>query len=358
MSGAYLDVRTKSLAQPAQRANTCGDVSNRQTGVDRAPDGIGRNAIRVVFRYDDCSARSSLDLETRLAEAFGKHGAQLTVGVIPFVCERFESTAPQSSTRLSNAKAALLRRAAERGQIDIALHGYNHQAWRDNDTSEFRGLPYIEQLKRLHLGKQELEQRLNVRVRTFIPPWNRYDEATLTALEAEGLECLSASLIGPFSKTASGVRLLPDSCWLRGLHHAVRYATPLRRLAPVIVVTLHDFDFFESGHRDAWMSVNDLESHLAVLARAQHVRLRSIGQADLEGFSFVGDPFRVQRLWSRATRGRSWRVRELLQQQILWRRLGRSRLLAAFLQSYVVIRRVGDEIPPVARRRIRGLAAR
>src|SRR4051794_37063630 len=102
--------------------------------------------VRVVFRYDDCSARSSLDLERRFVRAFADCGAQVTLGVIPFVCERdFHDRRPQRTLPLSAEKVGVLRQAVADGHVEIALHGYSHQRWSAAQASELAGLTRTEQ---------------------------------------------------------------------------------------------------------------------------------------------------------------------------------------------------------------------
>src|SRR5260370_42580675 len=89
----------------------------------------GTRAVRVVFRYDDSSTKSSLDLERALLQAFANVGLQVTLGVIPFVCARdCADPSPQDLLALSPEKVQLLRGAAAEGHIEVALHGYSHQA--------------------------------------------------------------------------------------------------------------------------------------------------------------------------------------------------------------------------------------
>src|SRR5262249_1272072 len=154
---------------------------------------------RVVFRYDDSSAKSSLPLERDVLQAFAEQRAQITLGVIPFVCAgEYHERGAQRLLALGEAKAGLLRDAAKAGHAELALHGYCHQRWHPERKTELAGLDLAEQDRRIREGKQELERRLGVSVTTFIPPWNAYDAVTVRVLEEHGFECLSASLRGPF----------------------------------------------------------------------------------------------------------------------------------------------------------------
>nr|WP_320193705.1 hypothetical protein [uncultured Desulfobacter sp.] len=47
---------------------------------------IETKQVNVVFRFDDYSAYSNTNLELRIIDAFRKHEACLTIGVIPYAC--------------------------------------------------------------------------------------------------------------------------------------------------------------------------------------------------------------------------------------------------------------------------------
>src|SRR5438105_3858363 len=112
--------------------------------------------LRVVFRYDDCSAKSSLSLERDFLGVFAACGAQVSMGVIPFVCEGdFHDRGPQRFLPLPPDKAELLRETARAGHAEIALHGYTHQRSQAQYPSELAGLGAGEQLRRLREGKEE-----------------------------------------------------------------------------------------------------------------------------------------------------------------------------------------------------------
>ena len=68
------------------------------------------------------------------------------------------------------------------GHAEVALHGYSHQLAEGTPLTEFAGLSYRDQERRITAGKAELERQLGVRVSTFIPPWNSYDIRTVRAL--------------------------------------------------------------------------------------------------------------------------------------------------------------------------------
>src|SRR5688572_654969 len=159
---------------------------------------MNRKNLRVFFRYDDFSATSCDVVDRGLVEVFGKHGLCCTFAVIPRVTEgEYRDATLRSSVELGAEKKELLNGAVRSKVVDVALHGLNH---RSNGLgmphSEFRGLEYSAQADKIAAGKAVLEQAVGHPVKTFVPPWNTYDENTLAALKSSGLECLSANRYG------------------------------------------------------------------------------------------------------------------------------------------------------------------
>lgn len=310
--------------------------------------------IRIVFRYDDCSARSSLAVERGLVDAFARCGAQVTIGIIPFVCAGDQrDPGAQPRLPLPSAKAAFLERSAAEGHVEIALHGHRHQCWSAQVLGEFAGLPLQEQRARLREGRSELEARTQARVLTFIPPWNAYDAETLRAMEATGLRCLSASLRGPFPRY-SPVTWLPHTCWLQGISQAVSVSRILRSWRPVIVIGLHDFDFVESGRSEGWIRLPDFSALIGRLAAEPDVRFCSIGQLCESGNTLPPTGLRPYGCWRRAFRRFPWHYRRLFEHQVLLTRGAPARraALAYAGQAYVSCRTVAPALRAALRRRL------
>jgi hypothetical protein len=80
--------------------------------------------IHVVFRLDDFSALSSADFEGRIIDAFRQAKASITIGVVPF--DHTGSGTDPSSQDI--VPLTPLKAAVKDGTVDIALHGYSHQA--------------------------------------------------------------------------------------------------------------------------------------------------------------------------------------------------------------------------------------
>jgi hypothetical protein len=202
------------------------------------------------------------------------------------------------------------------GHAEIALHGYSHQTTSVPTHTEFAGRAPGEQRTRIIQGKHELERQLGAPVTTFIPPWNSYDQCTVTALEEAGFTCLSGSVRGPFPLKTS-LAVLPASCWFDAVIPAVRVARRFPRSRPVLVVMMHDYDFLESGSPQAWLSVDDFARRLQDVRRQPSVKLCSLRQACEDEALPSSVAWPAHRRWWSAAQRLPWRYRHVLEDQIL-----------------------------------------
>jgi peptidoglycan/xylan/chitin deacetylase (PgdA/CDA1 family) len=172
----------------------------------------------TVFRNDDLSALSDVEHERRVAEVFDRHGVLQTLGVVPKTCPLSEYHQPKGALAFplstSRAMVEFVRQYAERSGSEIAMHGYTHRPNRMSiparrEYKEFRGLPFEEQRQMIAAGLGEIESALGVRPRTFIPPWDRLDEATVQACRANGLSIISS---GPYMPALDGVVPVGSNC--------------------------------------------------------------------------------------------------------------------------------------------------
>jgi peptidoglycan/xylan/chitin deacetylase (PgdA/CDA1 family) len=252
-------------------------------GTSCLPAGPGPESVPLAFRYDDFSAKSDTALEQAIFDLFERCGVPLTVAVIPAVCEGpFEQTGPQILLPLPEAKSAMLRQRLAGGTIEIAQHGYTHQAQTPGaaDPSEFLGLTYQDQSTRIATGKALLEQAFGQTIHMFVPPWDRYDSNTVTALQDLGFTCLSAGPTGPEPADAR-IRFVPATCYLTDVEHKVNSARLVWDRRPIVVL-FHPQDFRESNPTDGKVGLADLE-RLLVWARSESMlQLATVGQIAAE----------------------------------------------------------------------------
>jgi len=238
----------------------------------------GRNGkdIVVVFRYDDYCDRSDTETERQIFAAFAKHGLKLTVGVVPFpVAGRFVDTSPQETLELSDEKTAMIVVAIEAGIVEPAQHGYSHQSVRgkwEGGLSEFAGVDYKTQLRKIRTGKEYLERRLGRRMDIFIPSYNDHNVETLKALDEAGFRIIAGGRYGPYVK---GLRLvsLPFTCYLHSLKVVVEVARRLPEPQPLIIILFHESDFIEFDKRRGYLTYEDFDDLLAWVAAQPDIRV-------------------------------------------------------------------------------------
>jgi len=172
-------------------------------------------AAIVVFRNDDIQPYYRRDAMAAVNRVFVDAGVPVTEGVIP---------APDGHPITRSGHLCRYLRRLQRDHpdtFDFELHGYTHQQLTDFHTgSEFGGLPYDEQLRRITAGERILTACLGHRPTVFIPPMDTYDHATVRALAARNFTLVSGG--GWFTEEyynrtsvfeADGLRHLPNSMW-------------------------------------------------------------------------------------------------------------------------------------------------
>jgi hypothetical protein len=253
----------------------------------------------IIFRYDDYHAdRGAKDasksrIEYRLLDIFSRHQVPITMGVVPNVSEDYEVASSRHYFPLSDdrKKFVALQDAVACGVVEPALHGYQHETVTQNGRkSEFMGLQFDAQLRKIQQGQRALETWLNVPIASFIPPWNTYDEQTVRALEAVNIPALSASLGTACQGEATALVHLPRTCALSEFDEAlaeVRGVGNGRRAVPsgvkFIVMMFHHFSFFDSddalARQYANVSLEQLESIVERCAHDENIQALSIGEA-------------------------------------------------------------------------------
>lgn len=234
--------------------------------------------VHVVFRFDDYSAQSSPDRVLRIIDAFRKHEATVTFGVIPFRFVNNDHGPTQKDIiPIPSKQEDILRTAFKDGIVDVALHGYFHRSIKGNEKNEFDGLDYDTQVERLKRGKQYLEEIIDAPITTFVPPWNRYDLNTIRALEEVGFTTLSAAKHGTAKKNTK-LLFLPATCHLNKIRDAVVAARNSFSNQPVIVILFHDYDFKERGKKGS-LTFQELDDILNWLKSQDNVNILSISNA-------------------------------------------------------------------------------
>jgi hypothetical protein len=252
----------------------------------------GGTRVTVAFRYDDPAARTSSEIEAQLIEAFRQHNMCCTFAVIPFVCAGdSHDPAPQDCLPLPEKKGRLFADAVREGVLEVAQHGCFHQTngLHSGKYSEFGGLDYESQWRKIERGKQFLETELGCCINTFVPPWDDYDTITLCAVGRAGFQCLSGAVygVGPVDATSS-LRFAPVTCGISTLQSAVLVARRLHDPAPIIVVLFHAGDFREVDEARGIITLNEFHKILVWLSAQQDVNVRRLGDiGDVSGQRYL-----------------------------------------------------------------------
>lgn len=157
----------------------------------------------VCLRFDDY--HQDIDNETwvNVLSRYDKRGLR---GVVA-VCPKYEGE------QLSADVVEFLHNLRENGW-ELAQHGYEHRDVGEgrggslyDERSEFAGLDYNEQARRIGAGRDILESH-GINPTTFIPPWHEYDRTTARALADNGFDCINEGR-WPVPWTIEGITLIP-----------------------------------------------------------------------------------------------------------------------------------------------------
>ena len=214
--------------------------------------------MQAILRFDDYSAESDTALERRILDVIANAGRRIVVSVVPFIAEiNWQLRGPIELRALPRDKIALLKTFVPQ-TVEIALHGYCHQAIsRTSGLSEFGdSISFERQVQRLKDGKHWLEDHFGVPIQTFVPPWNMYGVSTLqAAIEAEFHTVSADAASGPVKH---GLAYVPATCSVHELRGAARLGT--KTDGALTCALLHEFDFSSTGRPDSLCSLSDLKT--------------------------------------------------------------------------------------------------
>ncbi len=143
----------------------------------------------VIFRMDDPQPSWQFDKLRRAVNLFIEERVPVTLGVIPKVMNR--STVLENEPFLSYIRELIYLHG---DLIEIAQHGLTHLPLsKVGGASEFAGLPLNKQEKMMKEGKAILSSMdPRVKIRSFIPPFDTFDNNTLEAARDLGFIVFSA----------------------------------------------------------------------------------------------------------------------------------------------------------------------
>lgn len=168
---------------------------------------------QYLIRIDDICPTMHWDNFMRLKNILENHGIQAILGIIPDNQDSKLMQHPPQSEFWEEMK--------DLAQKDwpIAQHGYQHLyktteggILNINEKSEFAGLSYEEQKKKLSLGKTLLEEKLSQPVSWWMAPAHSFDRITCRALKELGFRYITDGIaLFPFQKY--GLIWIPQQLW-------------------------------------------------------------------------------------------------------------------------------------------------
>lgn len=263
--------------------------------------------IRLALRFDDPSATSNRTLEEGIFAAAESAGIPLTVAVIPFRRQDGRLVS------LSRERAAHLVDAQNAGVIEVAQHGYSHEAANGElqTPSEFTGVDPVRQSEWVSDGRRVLEAIFGKPVTGFVPPWNSFDANTTQVLERLKYRYLSA---GGWLDTgcSPGLSYLPRTCQMAALPEVIDALEAFGSLDPVVVAVMHHYNFSESGDPQAHTDLARFKALLKALAQDERVQTATLSR--LSGDPLVHAIIRQrQNAWERLP----YQIRKRLPQNAL-----------------------------------------
>ena len=262
-------------------------------------DSTNDTMIDIALRFDDPSALSDHALERGILHAMATHDVCATFAVIPFAGRQ----------ALPTSSVPHLIEAQQCGRLEIAQHGFSHEPWHPNADlpSEFAGLDAAMQMEKITAGRAALEQVFGNAIRGFVPPFNTFDRVTAAALSNQDFLYLSAG--GEHGVVESGrLAQLPRTCQITELRRALAEARRRPRGELAVVAVMHHYDFRESGHADAPLTLQQLSELFRWLRQQPDVRLNTLSQLAAR---HDAETWRKAVWRNRWVQRRHWRIRSV-----------------------------------------------
>jgi hypothetical protein len=132
----------------------------------------------VIIRIDDIQGNVWTDISINMVQDSLEKSIPVTLGIIPKDVNK--DTKLTSFIEKHNCS------------LEIAQHGWDHQAQGKYSSPEFAELSYDEAKSRIKKGKKELEKITYKDITTFVPPQNTLNEESNRALHDTGFTIISA----------------------------------------------------------------------------------------------------------------------------------------------------------------------
>ncbi len=245
------------------------------------------SSVIHIVRYDDFSAASHSGVEGKLFDILLQYRIPCTVAIIPFVCDPDEllKSGVIKLSPLPSEKTVLLDGLLKEGLAEIALHGFTHLALAPmREYQEFSdAMPLETQRSLIRRGRQFLEDIFGVRVRLFVPPWNRLGTSTATVLREEEL-MISGDLRADHHDFE--LSQVPCATTIKETQGALFAAQRFGGYGNVVGTMIHDYDFVESGYKVGSLKISEFEVIASEWSKMRNARRMLVTDAILG----IGEP--------------------------------------------------------------------
>jgi len=208
---------------------------------------VGERA--VIIRIDDVQdygQPSSYALPEKMV--FQYHISERIPALLSIIASRFGSD-PQLIDQIQEGLRL--------GIFTIAIHGWHHQP--------FTNLSQAEQISEMQRGKNRLEAVLGINVLSFVPPYDKFNGATIEALKKNGLTLMStATYEGDVPREENGIMFIPqtvttaevefrtDSWMPLSFESIIKQIEESWNSYGVAVVVIHPRQFVGADEKDRW----------------------------------------------------------------------------------------------------------
>jgi len=245
-----------------------------------------QSTILFCQRIDDLGI-DPIHLYPDLIEIVERNGFFLTLGVVPSAFSDYNKNNEELNHHISYIKGK-----CRTGVIEIGQHGYDHNNININNglaTSEFVGVSYYDQLKKIVHGREILKNIFDIDIKIFIPPFNSYDQLTIKILDSLNYSHLSAKNIALQSEKENRLTYIPYTAGLNSrLEESIRNLIDISDDTLIVCLLLHMYDFKEAipfynkladdYHRpDAAFTFKDYDNLLKTLNSIDHLIPTKIG---------------------------------------------------------------------------------
>jgi peptidoglycan/xylan/chitin deacetylase (PgdA/CDA1 family) len=128
----------------------------------------------VIFRLDDIKNEYLDRVQLKIMNLFLSKGDHLSLGII------------MNSTVKDSLLINKISEGNRKGLFELALHGWEH--------INYTTLSQLEQKNSLYKANEKMQLLFGKRSDIFIPPYNRFNNATLNAINELGIKIISSSV--------------------------------------------------------------------------------------------------------------------------------------------------------------------